>query len=557
MDNRSTLQLMALGGLGEIGMNCLVLETEGRRLLVDCGVMFPEEETGVEVVHPSFDGLADRADCIEGVWITHGHEDHIGAVPYLLERFDVPVYAPPYAAGLLREKLRERTLPFAPRIHATPDGEAVTLGPFRLTSLQVAHSIIDATALLAETPAGTILHTGDFKLGLDGDGPAGSPTLGRLRSVLPSSGLDLLLSDSTGAEESGATGPESGVIERLDEILAGAQGRVFVALFSSNVERLEAVARLGVKHGRRVALAGRSVQLHTRVATELGRLRLPVERLVSPEDAARFPREQLLVIISGTQGEPRSNLVRLAEGSHRFLTIAEGDLVILSSRFIPGNEVAIGRMIDGLIRQGAQVIHHLLDPRIHVSGHGRSDDQRLLIEAVRPRCFMPVHGTLRHLVAHAGLARRSGVPQVELMENGQVIELSSHGLRRLDRRIPVGRMHVDGAGGLSEMVIRERRHLGDRGIVVAVLQIDPEKGCLRQPPEIITRGVVQAEAEPAFLAEATSALVKEFRDAPAAALSQPDAVRELARRVLKRYVTRTLDRQPVIVPVILGPAEEA
>ena len=537
-------------------MNCLVLEAAGRLLIVDCGVMFPEEENGVEVVHPSFDFLLQQADRIEGVWITHGHEDHIGAVPYLLENLDIPVYAPPYALGLIREKLSERVLPFTPRLRTITANEPVTMGPFRLTPVPVAHSIIDSMALVAETPGGTILHSGDYKLDLDGVGPDLCPTLRRLKEAIPQTGIDLLLSDSTGIEEKGVTGSERVVTERIDEILGEARGRVFVALFSSNVERVEAVAKLAVKHQRRVALSGRSVNVHTRIASDLGRLRLPAERIVSLEEAAQLPPREILVIISGTQGEPRSNLVRLAEGTHRYLSVSEGDLVILSSRFIPGNELAISRMIDGLLRQRATVVHHQIDPRIHVSGHARHDEQKLVLETIRPRCFIPVHGTLRHLVTHAHLARSLGVGQVEVMENGDIAELSSRGVKRMDERIPVGRIHVDGVGGLSEMVIRERRHLGDRGILVVVLMMDPDRGCLRQIPEIITKGVVQAEAEAAFVAEATAVLVKELKEAPSKVLCETDAVRELARRVIKRFVTKTLERQPVLIPVVLNSGDE-
>ena len=552
MSDRSGLRIVALGGLGEIGMNCLLLECEKRILIIDCGVMFPEQGYGIDVVTPKFDYILDRAQDIEGIWITHGHEDHIGAVPHLLDHVNLPVYAPAYALGLLREKLAEKPLIHPPIWHEVRGWETCNIGPFKMTPIPVAHTIIDTFGFLAETPAGTLMHSTDFKLDLEDAAEKSSPTLDNYARAVPDNGIDLLFADSTGIEEKGVTGREQRVTRKLDEIIADCKERVFVALFSSNVDRVDAVARLAIKHGRKFALAGRSVQMHTQVASNLGRLDLPVERMVSIEEASTLPRDRVLIIISGTQGEHRSSLTRVSQGMHNLLRIDGGDTVIFSSRFIPGNEVAISGVIDGLIRQGATVVHQLNQPEVHVSGHACHEEQKRLIDAVRPKCFIPVHGTLRHLVAHSRLADGMGIESVEVIENGMVAELNDGSLVTHAERIPVGRVNVDGVGGLGELVLRERRRLADRGILIAVITINPKNGRLKSDPDIIMQGVIQEDAAEGFIKEATYRLRRELESAPAHMLKGADSVSNLARRVLKRYVTKTLDRHPVIIPHVIS-----
>ncbi|MCP4678385.1 MAG: ribonuclease J [Deltaproteobacteria bacterium] len=538
----------ALGGLGEIGMNCLAVEAEGRLLLVDCGAMFSSEGLGIDLVHPGFDLLTERRDDIDGVVLTHAHEDHIAGIPFLLRELDIPVYGGTYSHGLLKEKLDEFDM--APRLvsrELAPQNR-VDIGPFGVEAFSMPHSIVQNTGLVIDTPGGRILHTGDFKLELTGPN-RGDDVLTRL-AVAADGRVDLLLADSTGSEEEVIAGEEGEVATALDKLIASASGRIFVAIFSSNVRRLQSIVDAASRYGRKVALCGRSVQTHSRVATNVGELNLPDESMIALNKAADIPRNRLLVVVSGTQGEARSALGRLSAGSHHMLRIDKDDLVILSSRFIPGNELAIGRVIDRLHRLGARIVHRGIRSDIHVSGHGSKSEILKAIKAVAPRCFVPVHGTYRHMVACASLAREVGVKTIAITADGQSTRCDSGGLTIQESRAPARRIFIDGGSGLSENAIRDRRVLGAHGVLVVTFKLDDD-GCIQDEIDIIARGVTQDEALPW--------LAKQLRDKVKTLIDEMDLSEQenrercpnIIRSALRRYTSKLISREPYVLVSIL------
>ncbi|GAC1542763.1 MAG: ribonuclease J [Polyangiales bacterium] len=456
-----SIRVVPLGGLGEIGMNCMAIELgdAGRApiVIVDCGVTFPNVANGVDVIHPDFSYLEANRDRIVGLVVTHGHEDHIGAIPYLLRRLDVPVHAPPYALGLIRNRLAEVAPKSTPRLIATRPRTPFLLGSgaavVEIEPIRVTHSIADATALAIRGDAGTVVHTGDFKLDPE---PVDGETFDeeRLRA-LGSEGVALLLSDSTNADVPGRSRSEREVGEALSAVVEQAEGRVVVALFASNVHRLRALSVIARRTGRKLLLLGRSVHTHVRVSTETGYLAIPPDLLVSIDDAARVPRRELLVVATGSQAEPRAALARLALDDHPRLRLEPGDTVVLSARAIPGNDVAVMRMIGDLYRRGCHVRIKETDPALHTSGHAHRDEQRAMIDWVRPGAFVPVHGTRHHLERHAALAREAGVADVLVVENGEIAEAAADGVRKVGTT-RVGRVAVDPAGPIPDAVLRER-----------------------------------------------------------------------------------------------------
>ncbi len=428
------LRIVALGGLGEIGMNCLALEQQEGIVLVDCGVTFPSTDLGMDVYHPRFDYLIARADRVLGAVITHGHEDHIGALPYLLGALDVPVYGPPHALELARARLAEHGFDLAELDLVTVHvGAPFEVGPFGFEPIRVTHSIADATALAIRTAAGVVIHTGDFKL--DPSPPDGELTDELRLMELGEEGVRLLLSDSTNVDSPGTAGSERDVGDALGEIIARAKGRVVLGLFASNVQRLRLLGEIAQRTGRRICLLGRSVVNHVRAAEAVGRLRWPSDLQVAPDVAASMARERVLVIASGTQAERMSALTRLAAGTHPALRLDAGDTVILSSRIIPGNDRPVFDMMADLLRAGVELVTRITDRRVHASGHAHRDEQRRMIELTRPRAFLPLHGTLHHLMRHAELAREEGVAEVLVAENGEVVELER---RRRARQVGAG-----------------------------------------------------------------------------------------------------------------------
>jgi ribonuclease J len=548
--NENSVGLVALGGFGEIGMNCLAVEAEGRILVVDCGVMFPSpDEPGVDVIHPSFEHLVAARDRIAGLVLTHGHEDHAAGVPYLLREIDVPVFGSPYALALVDRRFRESSGPgrLVPRALAV--GGSAAIGPFGVTSFPLPHSIAQSTGLVIEAGGRRLLHTGDFKLGARA-ADHGAEALGRLREI-GAAGVDLMICDSTGAEEAEEAGDEEAVGAHLEELVRETQGAVFAAIFSSNLARLEVLLRAARATGRRVVLAGRSVLAHAEVAAAAGLLVLPRDLVVPIEEAAKLRREALLVVVAGTQGEERSALGRIATGDHRQLQVRRGDLVVLSSRFIPGNELAISRMIDRLLRSGARVVHRGGDPSVHVSGHGSRSEIEAAIRAVRPRAFLAAHGTYRHLTAAAEIARSAGVARVLAVSNGDLVRVAGSEVTVEAGFAPVGRVMIDGDSGVPEAAMRERRLLGTRGLLHAVWRADAA-GFVAGEAEVVARGVLADEALPWLRAEVRGKIRDLLAEAEPEVRRDAALCREMVRAALRRFVEKTIHREPYVIVTILS-----
>jgi len=541
--SQDAIRVAALGGFGEIGMNCLTLEVAGRILVIDCGVMFPPRDVlGVDVIHPLFEYLVTRQADVEGLVLTHGHEDHVAGVPYLLREVDIKVFGGSYTLGLVRNRMEEFETGRRVDAREIVPGSSVEMGPFEVQCFPIPHSIIDNYGLWIDTAAGSILHTGDFKLGVCGPGE-GQHVLTRLASI--GDGVDLMISDSTGAEEDEAAGEESDVAHALSELVRRSEGRVFVAIFASNVKRLERIIDVARKNGRRVALCGRSVHTHARVAARIGELELPTDVMVPVEEVADLPRKQVLAVVSGTQGENRSALGRLAADSHRDLHVDKGDLVVLSSRFIPGNEIAISSMIDQLLRLGARVIHRGNEPGIHVSGHGSRREIQAAIEAVAPGAFLPAHGTYRHLVAGAQMAREAGVRSVAVARDGQVVRLEGGLLTVEDSSVPVRRVYVDGGAGLPENAIRDRSLLGSRGVLFASWIAD-EEGLVRGEVSVIARGVMADEAFPWFEDQVRGEVRRVLAEMDVTERRDVVRCREHVRASLRKFSIKALNREPFV-----------
>ena len=547
----SPVRIAALGGLGEIGMNCLALECEERIAVVDCGLLFPAEPFGVEAVSPDLSWLRERRDRVGAVLLTHGHEDHLGALPLLLRDVPVPVYGPRLALALLRPRLEEAGV--RADLREIRDGEVVRPGedsPFAAEFVPVAHSIPDACALSIATPQGVVYHSGDFKID---EGPLdGRRTdLDRIEA-LGREGIRLLLSDSTNADRQGTSLSESEVGPALQGAMEGAPGRIWVACFSSHLHRIQQVADAGRAFGRRLVPVGRSMEENVRLGVELGYLRLAPGQLASFEEARELKPREACIVVTGTQGEPRSALGRAARGELTGLPVRPGDRVLLSSRFIPGNEVAIGRTVDGLVARGAEVLWE--DFRaLHASGHAQEEEQRRLVRACRPDHFLPIHGELRHLsrhAAHAG-AEGLGADRRHVLVDGEVLELSDGGVRRLEERLPSGRVHLARDGGfavVSEDVVRDRRGLAELGLVLVALLVDRTTGEPVRSPEVRGRGAAGLAGREAEVAGEVSRAILAL---PAGGRDEASLEREGALAV-RRWFRREVGRRPAVQVVVLS-----
>jgi ribonuclease J len=545
------LELIPLGGLGEFGMNLMVYRHGEDCLVVDAGMMFPgAEHLGVDVVIPNMEFL-DSCGTIHGAVLTHGHEDHIGALPFLLDRHPVPAYSTPFTLGLLRRKLAERTQAHTSLLRRLPaPGQPLALGPFLVDTVPVAHSIPHSVMLVVRTPVGTVLHTADFKLAagpLDGAGT----DLRRL-ARLAEEGVLALLSDSTNADRPGFTPGEGAVRPAFDALVSAARRRVFVTTFASHIHRIQAVADLGVEHGRKVALVGSSMLQNSEVAEDLGLLLFPAGSRVEAEDAMSLPPERALLLVTGSQGEPTSALARIAVDKHRDAFLSEGDLVVHSARAIPGNEKSIGRMFNHLHRRGAAVVTEA-DAKVHVSGHPASEELRLLLHLVRPRFLVPIHGEYRQLDAHARIGRDAGIPRanVVLADTGDVIRLTPDSCAVVDR-VPVGQVFIDAS--LSEVdlsVLRERKQLAGDGIVVTIVAVDRESGAVRGTPEVVTRGFVPELEDESLLPDAARAVAEAVREATPEERSDEGLLKARVHDELKRFLRRRTQRRPLIIPIVV------
>jgi ribonuclease J len=544
------VRVIPLGGLGEIGMNCMAVECDGHIAVVDCGILFPNEPIGVDVIAPDLSFLRERRGQVGAVFLTHGHEDHVGALPLLLRDLRVPVYGTPFTLALVAPRLAEAGVEADLREvrpgDVRPAGDA---SPIAAEFFSVTHSIPDACGLALQTPQGTILHSGDFKID---PAPVGGPGMDLARvEGHGRRGVRLLLSDSTNAERAGTSLSESEVGAALEEAFERASGRVFVACFASNVHRVQQIANAARAFGRRLALLGRAMETNVRIAQALGYLDLPAWMAVGAEEARGLPPKELCVLTTGTQGEPRSALARLSRGEHPDLAVAPGDLVVLSSRFIPGNEVAIGQVVNELCRRGAEVAYEGLRP-LHVSGHAQEAEQRRLIALARPAHFVPIHGEYRHLSRHAAHAAAEGVLGRDVLVDGQVLELSDAGVRVLAQPVPVGRVYADRdallGADVGALVIRDRRLLADAGLCIAVLAIERSTGAVVRGPDLFAKGVAGFEgAEDEIRAEALRAL--EELSGPARA--DVAEVQEVLRAAVRRWFRRAVGKRPTVLPVVL------
>ncbi len=546
------VDLTFLGGLGEIGLNCLALETAEALVVVDLGLMFPEDPMlGIDIVIPDFSYLAERREKLRGVVLTHGHEDHIGAVPFFLREFAVPVFGTPLTLALVREKLREHGMLEKAELREIHTRERLTLGPFGFEFIGVSHSIVDGVGLAITTPQGVIIHSGDFKIDPT---PVSGQTMDLHRfASYGEQGVLALLSDSTNAERPGYTLSEREIGLTLEELIREAEGRVIVAVFASHIHRLQQLVDIAAKCRRKVLFNGKSMVVNTRLARELGYLSVPADLEITVGDLERLDPAETLIITTGSQGEPLSALARIALEAHRHIRIQPGDLVILSSKFIPGNERAISTVINNLYRLGAQVVYERV-AAIHVSGHASQEELKLLINLTQPRYFIPIHGELRHLVKHAQLARAVGLPEERVLvaENGRQVRFDAAG-GRLTGQVETGRVFVDGkgVGDVSRIVLRDRRHLASDGVVIALAAVDPKARKLAAEPDLITRGFALEEEHAFLLSQAR----KVFQEIVVRGLEEPNQdwleIQTQAGKALRKLFFKTLERRPMILPLIL------
>jgi len=547
----SGVRLVPLGGLGEFGLNALVLEWQDDLLLVDAGVMFPSAEMpGVDSIVPDFQYLAERRDRLCAIVLTHGHEDHIGGLPFALQAAAAPVYGSRLTLGFVRRRLQDRATDADLRL-LTP-GQPVEAGPFRIHPIRVSHSVVDSLALAIETPAGVVLASGDFKI--DPSAPESERTDVDALSAWGDRGVLVLLSDSTNVEARGHTAAEDDLLPAFQEVFDRTLGKVMVSCFATSIPRIQRVADLARRAGRRVGFVGRRMADNTEVALELGVLRIPPADLVSAAEAAQHVPSRLCLFVAGSQGEPLSALSMVSLDEHRDVSAGPGDTVVISARAIPGNERAVSRLMGNLFRRGCDVVHPGV-ARVHVSGHGSQDDLVELLRRVRPRYLVPVHGEYRMLAQHARLALRAGLSasQVLLAEDGEVLEISSSGARKTGQ-VAAGRILLDRSGteGVEDVVVRDRRHLSAEGIVVPVVVLDRQTGQMESPPEIVTRGFVDAEERGAELLEDAGRLVAEaVASRPEEERHDPALIRERVREELRRFFRKRTQRRPMVIPVVM------
>ena len=547
------VDLTFLGGLGEIGLNLMTVETADYLVVVDAGLMFPEDHMlGIDIVIPDFSFLRERREKVGAVVLTHGHEDHIGAVPFLLREIQAPVYGTPLTLALLREKLKEHGLMGEAELREIRPGENLRLGPFEFEFIPVPHSIVDGVGFALQTPQGILVHSGDFKVDQ-------TPVVGTAMNLnrfahYGEKGVLALLSDSTNAERPGYTLSEREIGLTLENLVREALGRVIIAVFASHIPRLQQIVRIAAKFGRKVLFNGKSMVINTRLAKDLGYLEVLPGVEIGMRDLAGSAPGETIIVTTGSQGEPMSALARIALEAHKQIHIQKGDLVILSSKFIPGNERAITTVINNLYRLGAEVIYQEVAD-IHVSGHASQEELKLLLNLTRPRYFTPIHGEMRHLVKHAGLARTVGIPEERLLlaQDGCQIRFDAQGARIQEDRVEVGRVFVDGkgVGDVSRFVLRDRRHLAADGLVIAVVTVDPVARIFVTEPDLITRGFTLEEEQANLLEQAR----RIFHEIVSRGLSEPThdwlEIQAQVGKALRKLFFKALERRPMILPLIL------
>jgi ribonuclease J len=546
------LKIIALGGLGEIGMNMMVVEYRDTFFIIDAGLMFPEDYMlGIDYVIPNMDYIRQNSSKILGIVLTHAHEDHIGAIPYLLKEANAPVFGTAFTLGVVRHKLQEHNLLSSTVFHEISPREKLQIGPFELMFIRVGHSVIDGIGIAIKTPYGLIVHTGDFKINHTS-----------IRDMITDvnrfarcgeDGVLALLSDSTNVEKEGYTISSKQIGETISRIVSGSKGRIIVALFASNINRIQQIVDIAINRDRKVAFDGKSIQISVNIARDLGYISIPEEMEIGIAQVNDYSDDEIVMITTGSQGEPMSSLARMAAGTHKQIKIKKNDTVILSSRFIPGNERAIGNIINKLYRQGAEVIYEKIS-EIHISGHAFREELKLMIHLTKPKYFIPIHGEYRHLVLHAHLAEQLGISKerILLAENGQVVEFDENGGGIKDR-VTTGRLLVDGKGigDVGRSILKERRLLSKDGLVVVNMALDEETGIVVYGPEIVSRGFVFETQSGHLLEDAKSAILRIVEDIKPDVPDRIDKIQSKIRTALKNYFDFSMRRHPVILPFIL------
>ena len=552
--SEAKLQIIPLGGLGEFGMNSMAIRYGDDIIVVDAGMMFPEEELlGIDIVTPDFAYLEQNREHVRAVLLTHGHEDHIGAVPFLLSQINVPVYSTAFTRALIERRLEEHDMLATAKLNTIKPGQKLEIGPFVIEFIHVTHSIVSAVALAITTPVGVIIHTGDFKV----DPTPTDNLLFDLHTLADYGrrGVLLLMSDSTNSDRSGYTESERAIRPRFEDIFSRAPRRVVVSCFSSSVHRMQQILDLASEFGRKVGFLGRSMVSTTEIAHEHGLLEIPNGILVRQQDLMDVQPSKLVLVVSGSQGEPMSALSRIAVNDHKHFSIERGDTVVLSSRIIPGNEKAIFRMLNHFSKRGADVVYGSMNPPVHVSGHASAEELKLILNLVRPRYFMPIHGEYRQLAKHAMLGahlRYVGLEDMFILETGETLELDRYGARK-GERVPVGRVCID-SGALDdvieEFVIRDRKHLSEEGFLLPIIAIDKHTGKPENLPEIVSRGFISHE-DGALLEEARQVVARTVASSSEEERADWGMIKEKIRVDLRRFLIKQTSRHPLILPVIL------
>jgi ribonuclease J len=549
------LQIIPLGGLGEFGMNCMAVRYGDDIIVLDAGMMFPDAELlGVDIVTPDFTYLEQNAAHVRGLVITHGHEDHIGGIPYLLSVLKIPIYATAFTLGLIERRLEEHQMLDEAKLNTIKPTEKITLGPFAIEFIHVTHSIVSCVALAITTPLGVIIHTGDFKV----DPTPTDNELFDLHTLAEygKRGVLLLMSDSTNVDRPGYTESERAVGPRLEDLFVRSSRRLVISCFSSSIHRLQQIIDLAQEYGRKVVFLGRSMNNVTEIAHDLGLLTIPNGILLRPQDVMQTAPKKLVAIVSGTQGEPMSALSRVAVDNHKSLSVEPGDTVALSSRIIPGNEKAIYRMINHMAKRGADVVYGSMNPPIHVSGHGSAEELRLVLNLVRPKYFVPIHGEYRQMSKHAKLAQHLshvGLEETFVLESGETLAITKQGARK-GEPVPVGRVCID-SGTIGEVVedvvIRDRRHLSEDGFVLPIIAINKNSGKPEGLPEVVSRGFMSMEDSTQVLLDARQVVMKTIEGSSVEERGDWGVMQEKIRADLRRYINKHTSRRPLIMPVIL------
>ena len=549
---KENLKIIPLGGLLEIGKNITVFEYGNDIILVDCGLAFPEDDMlGIDLVIPDLTYLEKNKEKIKGLVITHGHEDHIGSIPYLLKQFNIPIYGTKLTIGLIEHKLEEHKLLRSTKLKVVNPGQTITLGSMRVEFIRITHSIPDACSLAIHTPVGTIVHTGDFKIDytpIDGE----MIDFGRL-AALGNKGVLALMSDSTNAERKGYTMSESTVGEVLDKLFINCTKRIVVATFSSNVHRVQQIVNSAVKYNRKIAVCGRSMINMIETARKFGYIKVPDNVFIDIDMIKSYPDEKLVIITTGSQGETMSALTRMASGEHKKVQITPNDLIIISANPIPGNENSVSKVIDDLMKIGAEVVYNALED-IHVSGHACQEEQKLMISLVRPKYFIPVHGEYRQLIAHSETAKKVGVDpeNIFIMTNGRILELNEYDAK-LTGTVPVGKIMVDGlgVGDVGNIVLRDRQRLSQDGLIIIVLTMDSRTGTVVAGPDVLSRGFVYVRESENLMDDIKQLLRAEIEKFEEKHITDWTTIKLMLREELRDYIYKKTKRDPMILPIIM------